>query len=125
MSNFKQASKLKLRFDTPFGPLTTEQLWDLSPVELDGIAVELDEEYKASNKKSFLAKKTKKDKIVKFKLDIVVDILTTKVEEEEASLTAVETKAHNQNILEIIAEKEGDALKGKTVEELKGLLKEE
>ena len=54
----------------------------------------------------------------------MLNILTTKVEEQEASLNEVEKKAHNQKILSLIADKQEENLKGKSVEELEKLLKE-
>ncbi len=59
---YKTASKLKLRFQTPQGNLSVEQLWSLSTTELDSLAVALEEAYKKSGKKSFLIKTSKKDK---------------------------------------------------------------
>lgn len=120
---YKEASKQKLRIDSPRGGLAVEQLWDLSLAELDALAVALQEEHKASGKKSFLVKTSKKDKTLKLKFDIVVDILTTKVEDDEKSLNALENKAHNQNILALIAEKKNEELQGKSIEELEGLMK--
>jgi len=121
---YKDASKLKLRVSTNVGELSVEQLWDLSPQDLDEIAVRLEEEYKSSGKKSFLVAKSKKDKVTKLKFDIVVDVLTSKVEEAKDSLTALEKKTYNQKILALIADKKDDALKEMSAEELEALLKE-
>jgi hypothetical protein len=38
MEIFKLASQQKLRFQTPKGSLSTEQLWELSLDELDALA---------------------------------------------------------------------------------------
>ena len=123
MSNFLKATQQKLRFQTPRGVLGTEQLWDLSLEELDQVAVQLDEGYKNSKGKSFLNKKTKKDKTIKLKLDIVLQIISIIQEEQEALQTAAETKSHNQKILGLIAEKQNAELAGKSVEELTEMLK--
>ena len=80
---YKEASKLKLRFQTTKGILSVEQLWELSLTELDALAVSLEEEYKNSDGKSFLDKKTEKDKMVKLRFDIVLNVLNTKVEEKK------------------------------------------
>ena len=119
---YKQASRLQLRFVTPKGVLSVEQLWGLSLGDLDALAVGYETEYKASGKKSFLAKKSKKDKEVKLRFDIVIDILTTKVGEQETADESASKKAKNQEIMGIIKGKEADALKGKSVEELKAML---
>lgn len=123
MENFKQASKQKLRFQTTKGSLSTEQLWDLNLTDLDGLAVSLQESYESSKGKSFLTKKTKKDATIKLQFDIVLDILQTKVEEQEILTQAAEDKAHNAKIIQLISEKKDEELKGKSVKELEKMLK--
>ncbi|HAS44175.1 MAG TPA: hypothetical protein DCS93_27095 [Microscillaceae bacterium] len=121
---YKEASKLKLRIQTTKGHLNVEQLWGLSLAELDALAVSLEEAYKNSKSKSFLDKKSEKDKIVKLRFDIVLDVLNTKVEEKEAAKKEAEDKEHNQKILSIIKEKQDEDLKGKSIKELEKMLKE-
>lgn len=120
---YKQASKLKLKFNTTRGVLTTEQLWDLPINELDALAVELDDAYNKSGKKSFLTTRSVKDKELKLKLDIVVDILGTKVEDQAAAAEAAENKEFDKKILAIIADKQDESLKGKSITQLKAMLK--
>lgn len=120
---FKQASKLKIRFQTSIGELSTEQLWDLSLEKLDSLAVSLQEEYKESGKKSFLEKKTAKDKELKLRFDIVLHILTSKVEEMEAEKENNEVKSHNAKIDALIAEKQDEELKSKSIKDLEKLRK--
>lgn len=123
MSNFKEASRVGLRFQTNKGLLTTEQLWSLNVTELDELAVALEVQAKESGKKSFIIKKTEKDKTAKLRFDIVLEILEDRVDERDASLKAKEDKAHNEKILALISEKQDDDLKGKSVAELKKMLK--
>lgn len=123
MENFKQASKEKLRFQTVKGTLTTEQLWDLSLEDLDALAVSLETEHKESGKKSFLVKTSVKDKTAKLRFDVVLDILGTKVAEQEAASEAQEIKAHNKKIINLISEKQDESLKGKSIKQLEALLK--
>lgn len=123
MDNFKLSSQQKLRFQTNKGLLSTEQLWDLSLTDLDTLAVSLETDYKESGKKSFLVKTSQKDKASKLKFDIVLDILNTKVEEQQAAAEAKEIKDHNKKILELIADKKDESLKGKTVKQLEAMLK--
>lgn len=120
---YKEAVKQKVRFNTNKGYLTVEQLFDLSVEELDSLAVALDAKYNESGKKSFLVKKSVKDKTAKLMLDVVVDVLNTKLEEQEAATTLRENKEHNEKILNLIAEKQDESLKGKSVKELEKLLK--
>jgi hypothetical protein len=123
MSDFKLASQLKLRFNTSRGSLSTEQLWDLPLSELDTLAVELEQLAKEGNQKSFLLKKTDEDKVAKLRFDITLSILNTRVEELEAAQNARAIKEHNEKILAIIADKQDESLKGKSLEELEALLK--
>lgn len=123
MENFKQASKVKLRFQTNKGVLTTEQLWDLSLSELDSLAVSLEAAHDRSARKSFLAKSSDKDRTAKLRFDVVLDVLNTRAAEEEAATTAKENKEYNSKIIALIAEKQNESLKGKSVEELEAMLK--
>ena len=57
------------------------------------------------------------------RFDILKDVYLTKKKEAEELRNAAEIKAHNQKILTLIAEKKDESLKGKSIEELEGLLK--
>ena len=120
---YKEASKQKVRFQTNKGLLTTEQLWDLNLNELDSLAVSLEDAYKNSKGKSFLDKRSTKDKGLKLQFDIVLEVLQTKVDENDAALKTKEVKEHNQKILSIIAEKREEGLKSKPLEELEKMLR--
>lgn len=123
MSDYKEASRLKLRFTTASGPLTVEQLWDLTITNLDTLAVKLQDEYKSSAKKSFIVKSTAKDKLAKLKFNLVLDILTTKVEEAEAAKDAGANKAFNARLDERIARKQDAKLDELSVDELEKMRK--
>jgi hypothetical protein len=120
---YKKASQLQLRFNTTKGQLTVEQLWDLPLTMLDALAVSLETEYKKSGKKSFLVTKSRKDKELKLAFDIVLDVLTTKMEEAAAAKNIADTKEHNQRILELIKRKQDSELEDKSIKELEKLLK--
>lgn len=120
---YKQATREGVRFHTTKGMLSVEQLWSLSTSELNDLAVSLDAQYNESGKKSFLTTRSVKDKSVKLKFDIAYDILTTKLEEAAEASSAREVKEHNQKILALIAEKQEDELKGKSVKDLEKMLK--
>lgn len=120
---WKEAIRLKMRFSTSRGPLTIEQLWDLSLEELDALAVELKKQYDESGAKSYLKKKSSKDKQVKLAFDIVLDILETKVEDAENDKNALETKEHNQKIMSLIAKKKDEKLESLDIDELEEMLK--
>lgn len=123
MENFKLASQQKLRFQTNKGLLSTEQLWDLPVDDLDALAVSLEAEHKQSGKKSFLVKTSVKDKTAKLRFDVVLDVLNTKVDEMQAASEAREIKEHNKKIITLIAEKQDESLKGKSIKQLEAMLK--
>lgn len=123
MENYKLASRSKLRFQSSFGSLSMEQLWTLETAELDKMAVALDTQIEKSDTKSYLTPKTAENDELKLKRDIVVDILKTLVEEQEALANAYEVKKHNAKIDKLIAKKEDASLENMSAEELKKLYK--
>lgn len=123
MEIYKEAARKQLRVQTSKGPLSAEQLYTLPLSELDTLAVSLEEAYKNSKGKSFLDKKSEKDKGLKLQFDLVLDVLETKKAEQDALQKAREDKEHNEKILEVISEKQDEALKGKSVSQLKAMLR--
>ncbi len=124
MEIYKAAAKQRLRFKTGQGELSVEQLFQLSIGELDALAVSLDEAHNQSAKKSFVIKKTGKDKTAKLRFDIVIDVLNTKVEAAAAAAERQEIKEHNNKIIAAISEKQEGELKNKSLKQLQGMLRE-
>ena len=120
---YKKAAKAKLRFTSSKGRVSTEQLFDLSIQELDSMAVSLEEEYNSSGKKSFLVAKSIKDKMTKLSFDIVIDVLSTKLENSERATKIANTKAHNNKIDTAIAAKQDQEFNSLSVAELEELRK--
>lgn len=123
MSNYKEASRLGLRFTTSKGLLSVEQLWSLNLEDLDTVATSLDTSLEEAGKKSYLKKVSKKNKSLQLQRDIVVDIITTLVEEQEAAKAKAENDRHNEKIDLLIAKKKEAELENLSVEELEGLRK--
>jgi len=133
MEMFAFATKKKFRFDTCKGQVTVEDLWDLPLTatngrpNLDDIAKELYKKMKDENEMSFVkptSQVSKEFNIIKAKFDIVKYIIDVKLAEAEAAKKAKETKARNQRILGLIAQKEDEALASKSKEELLAMLAE-
>lgn len=120
---FKQATKEKLRVSTNKGVLSVEQLWDLSLTDLDNLAVSLQKEYESSKGKSFLDKRTTKDKGLKLQFDVVFEILEAKVDENESLREVKENKEHNNKILSLIEKKKEDKLGEMSIKDLESMLK--
>jgi len=129
MNIFEQASKIALRFATTRGSITTEDLWIMpltSPCgfSLDDLAKVLHKEIKDSEVSSFVLKQDTKNEIATLKFDIVKHIIDTKLAEIDAQEKLVENKEKKERILSIIAEKQDESLKEKSVDELKKLVED-
>lgn len=116
---YKEASKMKLRFATVKGNLSVEDLWDLNLVTLDKMAVAIDEELSKNPKKSFISEITPEDKVSKLKLDILKDIITTKLEDKAKKDSEKQRLSERKKLLEILAKKEAENLENLSIEELK------
>lgn len=124
---YKEASKLKLRFETSKGSLSVEQMWDLKMTTLATIARSLKKklnETSGDDELSFLDENAiPVDKETQLQFDIVKDMYLTKKAELEAAKSEAETKAHNQKILGLIKQKQEEKLLTMSEEELTALLK--
>ena len=122
---YKQAAQLKLRFNTPVGMLSVEQLWDLTQTNLSNSIKAVKKVLKKSDddELSFLEDTKVVDTENQLRFDILKDVYLSKKKAAEELRTAAEIKVHNQKILTLIAEKTDESLKGKTIEELEGMLK--
>lgn len=116
---YKEASKMKLRFATVKGNLSVEDLWDLSLTTLDKLAVAIDEQISKNPKKSFISESTPEDKVSKLKLDILKDIISTKLEEKAKKDSEKQKISERNKLLEILAKKEEASLENLSIEELK------
>lgn len=119
---FEIATKKKFRF--PFrGMISTEDLWDLSLTDLDAIYKTLNAQKKAkADEESLLSTKTNEDIELNLKIDIVKHIVSVKLEEKAAKDAERAKRVQKQKIMSILAEKEDEALHGKSIEELQKML---
>lgn len=121
MSIFKQATKERLRFETRKGELSVEQLWDLSLTNLATIVRNLKKQLTKDNddELSFLDETaTPVDRTLELKFNVVKAIYLDKKEEREAEKNAAAKKAQREKLLGLIADKQDEELKGKSVAEL-------
>ncbi len=114
---FETAVRNKFRFSFR-GLISVEDLYDLSVQNLDSIFKTLNSQLKQTKEESLLDVKTKQDEELNTKIEIVKYIVKEKLEEENLRLRAKERKQQKQKILEILAEKQDESLKGKSIEEL-------
>ena len=133
MNEYKLATQNKFRYATPIGNISTEDLWDLEltnehgkkQISLNAIAKSIAKELKEINEEDFVQIKPKSDitAILEAKLAIVKDIITSKIEREKQKSDENNRKERNAKILEIIAEKQNNALASKSIDELMELMK--
>ena len=120
---FEYATRVKLRFQFK-GQISVEDLWDLTPQELDTIYKGLNAQAKQANEESLLQVKTAADKAADIKIEIVKHIVNTKLAEAQARQEAVKLKQQEQKLKELIAAKQEASLENKSEEELTALLKQ-
>jgi len=118
---FENATRGKYRFSFK-GSITVEDLWDLSPQNLDTIYKALIKELKQEQEESLLSEKTKADTVLDEKISIIRYIVSVKLKEAEDKKNEKALKDQKQKILSIIADKEDGELKGKSIDELKNML---
>lgn len=128
MNLFEQASRLKLRWLSPRGELTSEQLWDLpltskNGFDLDSIAKTVNAELKACSEESFVAtKKNPTEEMWALRLDILKHVIASKIADEQKRAVAAEVAAKRQKIMAALSAKQDQALEGKSIEELQAEL---
>lgn len=121
---FEIATRLKLRFESPKGLLTTEDLWDLpltsqtGKPNLDDIAKGIHKQLKSNNDFSFVTPKETDNSLIQLQMDIVTHIINVRISERNSAALEAERKAKKQRILAAIAQKQDDALYGASLEEL-------
>lgn len=129
---FEQASRLKLRFSTTKGSLTIEDLWDLplqsaKSVSLDSIAQDLYRTLKETVVSSFVdrshaAAQSEASAQTQLKFDLVLHIINVRVAENEAQAASRAKSARRQELLTILEEKNNEALRQMTPDQLKAMI---
>lgn len=119
---FEKATRMKLRFEYR-GLISVEDLWDLSLTQLDTIYKKLSAEIKNRVEDSLLEEE-KPDDEATLKVEIVKHIFGVKKSEQNARKAEVARRQQKARIMEILAEKQDEGLKGKSEEELLKMLEE-
>lgn len=122
MNNWAKAARMKLRVNTSNGVLSSEQIWDLNFSTLANLA----KAYKPSENNDgldFLSEEVKVDEAKVLAFELIKEVYLVKKAEKETAASAAAVKAHNQKILQLIANKQEESLNNLSVEELEKLLK--
>lgn len=125
---YKQATQLKLRFETPKGVLSAENLFDLSMTDLSTtikkVNAQLKKEQTTDNELAFLEGTDVVESQNSLRFKILKDVYMTKKDARDAAALDYEKKQKKQRIAEIIAKKKEEALENMSIEELEAMLKE-
>jgi hypothetical protein len=129
MNVFEKASKLKIRFSSVKGLISTEDLWNVplkhsSGFSLNEIAKNLNKVLKESEEEDFVEEKSEADSNIALGLDIAKHIIKVKLEEKSNCELALSKKLKRQKILSILADKKDGALKESSIEDLEKMLEE-
>jgi len=125
---FEKASKLKLRFASKRGYLSTEDLWDIPltngvDLSLDNLAKTLSREIKLSEEESFVIQKSSAGSIMELKLDIVKHIIQVKLKSMKDAEDKVINTTKIQKLQSAIMRKEDASLEDQSLGELMKKLK--
>jgi hypothetical protein len=120
---YKRSSRLKLRF--PYrGQISDEDLWDLPVGELDKLHQQLTARQESTKGKSLLKKKSAEDEVLQLQIDIVTDVVETKLAEARKLAERVSRKQQKDRIREILAKKQDQSLMDMSEEDLLKKLQE-
>lgn len=118
---FEIAIRNKYRF--PYkGMVSVEDLWDLTPQNLDTVFKALNSQVKVNQEESLLATKSAADTELAIKIEIVKYIVAVKLAEAEKAKQAKENKEKKQKLMALIADKQDAELAGKSIAELQAML---
>lgn len=131
MEMFEQASRNKVRYQTPQGLLSVEDLWDLpltsakgTRANLDAIAIDLHKQLRdTADMVSFVAPSTTDtaQADLQLRFEIVKHVIGVRVAERDALKEQADRREKKQRLLALIARKQDEELAGKSVDELRAL----
>lgn len=124
---FEMASQMKFRY--PYkGMITTEDLWDLTPTQLDTVYKTLNKELQVTEEDSLLCAKSADEGVkantLKNKIEIVKYVFNSKQQAAELTRLAADHAAKKQRILDILARKQENALENMSEDDLMKMLNE-
>ena len=124
MSAFETATRRKLRFQTTRGNLTVEDLWDVPLTVLDEAYKALSRQIREAEDDSLLAKRDSGAEEAALKRDLVKHVVEVRQAEAAEKQARTARRAQAARVRELIAQKQDEALSGKSTEELAALLAE-
>lgn len=131
MNIFEFATRNALRFPSPKGELSVEQVWALpltsaNGASLDGVAIEISNRLEAIPKKSFVnsSNRSKADVAMEVALEVVKHIIGVKEAENAAKQDEKARETKRTQLEELLAKKQGEKMEGMSIEEIQKQLAE-
>ena len=121
---FINATRDKVRFNTLHGQLMVEDLWDLSLIHLDQLAVSLDTAIQNAGRKTFIDVRPKGAEDLQAKFDIVKHVIDTKLAEKAAAKVAADRAGQMAFLKGLQEKKQIQALENMSEEEISAKLAE-
>ena len=121
---FIKASKLKLRFSSTKGLLTTEDLWDLpltstrGQVNLDQLAINSHSGIEQQPTVSFVSAVVKQESLDELRLEILKYVIATKQEANRINVASVAKAEEKRKLLALIQRKQENSLEALSEEDL-------
>jgi len=124
---FEQAARKRLRFNTPKGNLSTEDLWDMplsgsNGFNLDQMAINLHNKVKDAAQVSFVDQQAAVDPTEELRFEIVKYVIKVKLVKRDEAVKARDLAEKKQKILALMAKKKDEALEDFSLEELEEML---
>lgn len=129
MNIFEQAARRAIRFESAKGDLSVEQLWDLplqsrNQFDLDTVAKTVNRQLNAVTEESFVSVRENPAKeTLSLKLEIVKHIISVKLQEAEEARNRANKATEKEKLLRLLDEKQNEALRALTPEEIQERLK--
>jgi len=123
---FEKATRDKVRWDSPVGLLSVEQLWDLpltsanaNRPNLDAMARTVNTELKSLEEGSFVTLKPDPRKAgLELQLEVLKRVIAVKLEEREKATKAAANAERKRKLLAALGTKEEAALAGMSKEDI-------
>ncbi len=129
MDAFKEGTRINVLFPSKVGELSIQQLWSLplqskTGVDLDTLAIGVNEQLKKSGTESFVKKSSGPDKLLQLKLDILKEIIEYKQNEEDKRAKRTELNKRRQLLLAQLDKKQTEEVSALTTEQVLAQLAE-
>lgn len=126
---FQKATQNHYRYQSAFGILTTEDLWELPLLDrnknggdLNTIAKTISRSLRAAQEEDFVSARTPDSQGLEDRLEVVKRIIEVKQQQQEEARNAVARAAQRQKLLGVLADKQDEELRGMSKEEIQSMI---